>query len=398
MPKKTLVIALILYVVSSVTSYAAFSMIGGGGNSSVAPEDVPEQTQQDDIPDQLLNIDPGAPKDQPCPLNGKMYTAAERESWEKRRPLAVMIENHPEARPQSGLSDADIVFEAIAEGGVTRFMGMFYCQAQARDILVAPVRSARIYFMELAAGFNKPLYAHVGGANVPGATDALGFLDKWGWTAQNDLNQFSIGYPTFVRNYNRLEGKEIATEHTMESSTERLWTFAADKRGWTNMSPEMTVGRKVVPGEDWKEGFTGWSFQEEQPEDGDVTEISYEFWSGYEDYGVKWVYDPDLKQYKRFMAGDAHKDLNNDKPIMVSNVIVFLTREKGPLNEKKHMLYDIVGTGKAFVFKNGTVEEVTWAKKTKDGELQFTLKGQPVEFARGLIWMSIVDTTTEVTY
>ena len=76
-----------------------------------------------------------------------------------------MIENDVTVRPQSGLSLADIVYEAVAEGGITRFMGVFYCGAQADVARVAPVRSARIYFVNLAAEYNTPIYMHVGGAN-----------------------------------------------------------------------------------------------------------------------------------------------------------------------------------------------------------------------------------------
>lgn len=397
MPKKILIIALVLYIASTVVSYGVFSMTLGRIPTGEVVVPVTEE-EEEALITKLLDIDPNEPKDQPCPLNGKMYTNTEREAWEKRRPLAIMIENHPESRPQSGLSNADVVFEAIAEGGVTRFLGMYYCGAQANDILVAPVRSARIYFMELAAGFNLPLYVHVGGANVPGPTDALGTLSDWGWTAANDLNQFSIGYPTFVRNYNRVPGKEIATEHTMETTTERLWTFAEEKRGWTNMTPDRKIGGKVVSGEDWKDGYTPWTFETETPEPGTVKEISYEFWTGFEEYGLKWVYDPETNMYKRYMAGEAHVDMNTNQTIMASNVVVFLTTEKGPLNEKKHMLYTIVGTGEALIFKDGTVVEATWTKKTEEDQVSFTVKGKPVEFAPGPIWVSIVDTSTEVAY
>jgi len=62
----------------------------------------------------LINVSPSEAKDQACPLNGQMYTATEKNAWEKKRPLAVMIENTPDARPQSGLSNADVVFEAVA--------------------------------------------------------------------------------------------------------------------------------------------------------------------------------------------------------------------------------------------------------------------------------------------
>ena len=62
-----------------------------------------------------------------CPLNGLRYPPAYRTAWEERRPLGIMIENHPDARPQYGLASADVVYEAVAEGGITRFLAVFYC-------------------------------------------------------------------------------------------------------------------------------------------------------------------------------------------------------------------------------------------------------------------------------
>src|SRR3972149_3172416 len=68
------------------------------------------------------------PKTEECPLNGAYYSQTQRQQWEKRRPLGVMVENSVDARPQSGLSKADVIFEAVAEGGITRFLSVFYCQ------------------------------------------------------------------------------------------------------------------------------------------------------------------------------------------------------------------------------------------------------------------------------
>lgn len=394
MKKSTLLILLVLYVASAGAAYVGFSRFGGsqGGTSVSVSQEPTEEVEESS----LLAIQPGEPKDQPCPLNGKLYTATEKAAWEKRRPLFVMIENTPDSRPQSGLSQADIVFEAVAESGITRFGAMFYCGVQKEDTILAPIRSARTYFINMASAFNRPLYVHVGGANLPGPSDALGQINDYGWALRNDLNQFSIGYPTFVRNYNRIEGKDIATEHTMETSTERLWAIG-EKRGWTNMSPDEKSGKKVIPGTDWKAGFTGWEFADGQAT-GSVNTISYEFWSGYDTYAVNWTYDPASNQYKRSQGGEAHLDLNNDEQISASNVIVFLTTEKGPINEKKHMLYDIEGTGEAWLFQNGEAKKIAWSKKTRESEFAFTEKGKPVTFTRGLTWISVVSKTNEVAY
>lgn len=404
MNKTILLFTLGIYVASSVLSYAVFSSFA---NSSfiqdILVSDGNKKTTDDLVEEeqtklaQILQIDPSEAKDQECPLNGKLYTKTEMQAWAKRRPLAVMIENSPDARPHSGLSDADIVFEALAEGGVTRFMGMFYCGVQRYDTVIAPVRSARTYFIDWASGFNYPLYVHVGGANLPGPADALGQLASYGWNLENDLNQFSIGYPTFVRNANRV-GRDVATEHTMETTTELLWEVAED-RDWTNIAPERKIGRTTVGGDDWNETYKGWSFQDTVPTVGTTTNISYEFWDGWSEYGVEWQYAPETNTYKRVMAGEPHLDLNNDKQIEASNVIVLLTTEKGPIDELKHMLYTTTGTGNALIFMNGDVVKATWTKKTRESELTFTdRKGEEIKFARGLTWISVVDTDTEVTY
>ncbi len=400
MSKQHLFLVLIIYLLSAAGSFAAFSMLAK--NSSMANQ-AAEQQAADTSGNQtalgtLLTINPTDPRDKACPLNGKMYTAIEEAAWQKKRPLFVMIENHPEARPQSGLGKADVVFETVAEGGITRFGAMFYCGVQADDTSLAPIRSARTYFVDWASGFNQPMYVHVGGANVPGPSDALGQIGDYGWNGQTDINQFSVGYPTFVRDYNRVPGKEIATEHTMVTTTEKLWAIAA-KRGWTNMSPERKVGKKVTPAEDWKTGFTGWSYEETPEAEGSNTTISYDFWSGYSDYSVSWQYDTAKKAYARTMANEKHVDSNNSQQIMANTVVVLLTEEKGPINEKKHMLYTTTGKGDVLIFKNGTVTKGTWTKKDRVGELQFLDgKGKPVLLSRGLVWISVLGKGTEVKY
>jgi hypothetical protein len=277
-------------------------------------------------------------------------------------------------------------------------MAMFYCDVQKADTTIAPIRSARTYFVDYASGFNLPLYVHVGGANLAGPTDALGQIGDYGWNGQNDLNQFSIGYPTFIRDYNRIPGKEIATEHTMVTTSEKLWQVAT-KRGWTNMSPDKKVGKNIVPGTDWKAGYTGFSFEKNPGEVGSVNKISYDFWSGYNEYAVTWDFDATKKVYLRSHSTDKHMDINNDKQVSAANVVVLLTTEKGPINEKKHMLYGTTGSGDALIFKNGQAIEAQWFKKSRTDELQFKdAKGKDIEFAPGLIWISVVNKVTEVSF
>jgi len=396
MNKKNLIAALFLYLISAGVSYAFFSFI------STPPKSLESSTPA--AQDGGLAIDPSAPRDQVCPLNGAMYTQTEKDAWEQRRPLLVMIENHQEARPQSGLGSTDVVYETIAEGGITRFMAVFYCNAIAKDVLVAPVRSARTYFLDWASEYsNYPLYAHVGGANcsedaATGAcksdkrVQALEQIEKYGWGGRtgNDMNQFSIGYPTFYRDYNRLD-HEVATEHTMVSSTEKLWAFA-QTRGWTNLSPE---------GDDWTDTFTPWKFADDanQADRGTVANVAFDFWDGFKQYDVRWEYDPATNSYKRYNGGEAHLDLNTNQQLTTKNAVIQFAKELGPVDELKHMLYETTGKGDALVFQNGQVVEASWTKPKRTSRTIFTdKKGQEIKFVRGRIWIEIVAPGTKINY
>lgn len=334
-----------------------------------------------------VDVKADAPKTEPCPLSGKLYTKVEREAWETRTPLAIMIENHVDARPQSGLNNADVIFEAVAEGGITRFMGMYYCDVQAQDVIVAPVRSARTYFIDWASSYQEPLYVHVGGANLPGPSDALGQLERYKWAGANDLNQFSIGFPTFVRNYDRIkleEGRELATEHTMETSTERLWDYARDKR-------EITAWKG-------KSKFTAWTFKDDAKETGETTKITHDFWEGYKQFTAGWEFDGGSNTYLRSTGGTGHTDNNTGQQLRAKNVIVLFTTEKGPINENKHMLYGTVGNGKAIIFQDGKAVQATWQKASRTGVLQFLVGGKPAQLNRGLTWISVVANGTPIEY
>lgn len=372
-----------LYFLTAGVSYLIFSfLVKGGPAELISPTGVSEKRS---------GIDLSAPKTEECPLNGKKFTKAEKDIWKSRRPLGVMIENHQEARPQSGLSSADLVYEAIAEGGITRFLAVFYCGVSAQEVQIGPVRSARTYYLDWISEYgDSPLYAHVGGANKPGVADALGQIRKYGWDGYNDLNQFSIGFPAFWRDYERL-GHPVATEHTMYSTTDKLWEIAA-KRGLTDKNKE---------GKKWDEAFIPWKFADESSSFAapKAAKISFPFWAGYKEYEVSWTYDSASNSYKRENGGASHTDLNNSTQIDTSNVVVMFTTLKGPVDELKHMLYTTIGKGKALIFQNGDATEAAWSKESRTARTKFTDKtGAEVKFVRGPIWIEVLETGSKVEY
>ncbi len=341
------------------------------------------------------------PKTEVCPLNGSLHTKSEKELWQKRRPLFVMIENHQDARPVAGLSNADIVYEAVAEGGITRFGAVFYC-SQDQDVKIAPVRSARVYFIHWAAEYgNDPIYVHVGGAHCDPITkqgclnrakaDALGLIRKIGWQGINDVNQFSVGFPTFYRDINRL-GHPIAIEHTMTTSTYRLWKYLASKRQLTNVNTD---------GIAWTKGYQAWKWQKaNQVKPGQVKEISYGYWPGYSAYNEKWVYLDGL--YQRYNGGQLSVDYNTKKPITTNNLVILFARESKANDgypNNVHLIYQNIGQGRALIFYKGKAIKAKWHKKDLTSRTIFTdLSGKEIKFVAGKIWISMLPSGNKVSY
>ena len=336
------------------------------------------------------------PKTAVCPINGEKFTVAEEKIWSARRPLLVMIENQTDSRPQSGLSNADIVYEAVAEGGITRFMGVFYCNAvkgSANQYDVGPVRSARTYYLDLASEYGDyPLYAHVGGANCSGGdsitnttnctTDkraqALEQISKYGWTSQGtwgDLNQFSLAYKVCRREPDRT-GTTKATEHTMYCSTTELWNVAS-ARGLTNIT--------AVNKTSWDKAFRSWSFKaDDKSASSTASTISFDFW-GDKSYAVSWKYDPTTNTYLRSNGSSVSIDFN--------------TKETRSIDEHVHNLYAVIGTGDAIIFNNGQKTEATWTKTARQGRTIFKDKsGKEINFVPGQVWVEILPIGNKISY
>ena len=369
----TIILAVLVYTGSASFSLQVFSKTLGFPRGSGLVTSLPTATSS-------VEEDPNVPKTESCPLNGSMHTKNARANWEKRRPLSVMIENHEDARPQSGLSSADVIYEAIAEGGITRFMAIFYCNLS--DVQVGPVRSARTYYLDWLGEYDG-LYVHVGGANTPGPADSLSQIIKY---RVKDLNQFSIGFPVFWRDYERL-GRTVATEHTMYSTTQKLWEVGA-KRGWTN---------KEENGNEWNVSFIPWKFADGKA--GSSQTITVNFWDG-ASYKVDWMYDSQCNCYKRKNGGSDHTDLNNKKQLQPNNVVVQFERESNAndgYENNVHLLYGTTGSGKALIFQNGQVIEGTWNKSARTSRTKY-LDSKGKEFVKGQIWIQTVPEGAKVSY
>jgi hypothetical protein len=319
-----------------------------------------------------------------------MYGKSQRGWWEQHRPLSVMIENSTDARPQSGIPSADMTYEALAEGGITRTLNVFYCQDAG---IIGPVRSARTYFLDFISEYGDyPLYAHVGGANTPGPADALGQIGDYGWNGYNDLNQFAIGFPTYYRDESRL-GHEVATEHTMYSTTTSLWDIGK-QRGLTNVDKK---------GKSWNDNFVPYTFKDDAGigDRGASQAIHIDFWDNNPDYAVDWAYVKTSNLYMRKNGGVTHMDRNTNKQLSAKNIVVLLMRESHAndgYTDNEHLLYKDTGSGDALIFVDGKEIKGTWKKASRTARtLLYDNAGNEVKFDKGKFWFEIVPTYATIT-
>jgi len=360
---------------------------------------------------QKTKLNLALPKVAECPINGAKYTQAEADIWGKRRPITAIIENHLDSRPESGLSRADVVYEAVAEGGITRFLAVFYCGASAETVNAAPIRSARVYFINMAAGYgNIPIFLHQGGANnicasCPGGVKLKGqiaptvdtgtLLDKLGWMGGPMGNNFdggyNIGFPIVVRNQYRLGSTPALWEHSVVADLDEVWKEAAIR----------DFGYKDSKGKAWTSGFTKWTFQDGTPTTSPTaSDIKFNYWESMAGYDVEWKYDSATNTYKRFNGGVAHLDNEFGKPqLSASNVAIMFVKETGPVDIEKHMFYQVTGTGKAIVFQNGEAITGTWSKATAlDREVFYDTNGKEMKMVRGTTWVELVPSQNAVSY
>lgn len=388
--KKTIGLAVLLFVASFGITYGSIQLMQNTKKTVVVKKTTIATEEES-----------SEPRTEACPINGRMMTKAQKEKWVTRRPLGVAIENHVDARPQSGLSSADVVYEAIAEGGITRFLAMYYCQDAT---FIGPVRSARVHFMTMLREYGEyPLYGHVGGANCDSESgsgcangakaDALGLVRKLQWDSYNDLNQFGVPFPYYWRDYDRLPNR--ATEHTVYSSTTKLWDYAKTKRLLTNVDEE---------GVSWDKTFESWKFTEEAPlaGRGKVNKIQFGFSTSFAtDFSVIWTYNKEKGSYSRVNGGKPHVDKNTGKPLDAKNIIVVFSKES-PANDGYdggHILYQLTGEGDALVFQNGNVIKATWEKEDPETRMKwYDEKGKEISIVRGKVFVEILPIGNTVTY
>ena len=278
------------------------------------------------------------------------------------RPItAIMIENSPDARPQSGLNQAGVVFEAVAEGGITRFLTLWQ---DSEPTYVGPVRSVRPYYLQWLQGFDAAV-AHVGGSG-----EALQYIKDAGI---KDLDQFhnSGAYWRISSRY---------APHNMYTSLPKLRDVEAQKGfGKPNYAPfernEVEVPNKNPT----------------------ATSINFTL-SGYT-YNAHFDYVAATNSYNRSEGGKPHMvvDEAGAQTQLSPKVVIGLVLPKG--SNGIYSTYNTIGSGQAYIFQDGVVLPVTWHKSDPRANFYFTdASGAHVKLNPGQTWLTALGSTGDATY
>lgn len=301
-----------------------------------------------------------APVTVPSPLTGVQVSPA----LAGRPVTGIMIENSVFARPQSGLQDAGVVYEAIAEGGITRFMALFQ---DTRPQHIGPVRSLRPYYIDFAAPFQASI-VHVGGS-----PDAL---DRVRNGSYRDLDQFfnssyfeRVSYRDAPHNvytsFDQLDSLNQSKGYTTSHFT--IWPRKADKK--LAAPTAKTIDIKIS---------------------------SADFYSHYD-------YDSASNTYLRSEGGGAHMELpsaGDGTTVQIHpKVVIALVMDYSIADDGQHSVYADTGSGTAVVFQDGGVVQGSWSKADASSQIEFKNdKGEPLKLDAGQTWLTLVADPSKVTY
>lgn len=295
-------------------------------------------------------------KKEPAPEPPKYYSPltgsqVDNEAVTKQAVTGIMIENSPDARPQSGIKNSGVVFEAIAEGGITRFLVLYQEQ---KPQLIGPVRSVRMYYVDWVAAFNASV-AHVGGSAA-----ALAEVRSGNY---RDIDQF-FNAGTYWRATDRY------APHNVYTSFEKIDALNSSK-GYTSSS------------------FTGFSRKDSSAsKTPSATAIDVTISGPL--YNSHYAYNAATNTYDRSQAGAPHLD-REDGQISPRVVVVLKVTETTVLEDGYRESINAIGSGGAVIFQDGTAQEVTWHKASKNEQITFTdAEGKDVPLARGQTWITAV--------
>jgi hypothetical protein len=285
---------------------------------------------------------------------------------ENRRSVAAMIENSQAARPQIGLTSADIVYEAVTEGGITRFMAIYSTNYPAK---AGPIRSARSYFIDWLSEYDS-IYVHAGGS--PTAISRISQDAIKDYPHSNDGTYVSEPKPG------------VASEHTLFANISKIFQNGVAKKGWSA-----------------SHNFSSWKFKKPDAPTGGGT-ITIDFSTA--PFKVVWSFDLTSNKWLRTMAGLPHKDRLSGEQISANNVVVMIVqRSANPpyakTGKESEWTMQTIGSGSASVFRDGIRIDGTWQKPSRTERTRFySQTGEEIELSQGTTWIEVLPQTGTLSF
>ncbi|HYF64555.1 MAG TPA: DUF3048 domain-containing protein [Herpetosiphonaceae bacterium] len=293
------------------------------------------------------------------------------------RPIVAMIDNHPDAYPQTGLDEAAVVFEALAEYGVTRYMALYAPELVPVQGEIGPVRSARIYFVQWAMGF-RAIYTHAGGS--PAGLERLA-ADNNNLVIDIDLVYLE---DRGIFSYSRRERGRLAP-HNLYTSQAGVELFGQERAAESLATDVSQVGF-LYAADDPGLGAAN-----------PASSIGYYFL--YSDDPVGWFYEPGTNEYFRTRRNRPHIDAVSGEQLSFKSVAVMEVNEAPiPGDPKGRIDQDVIGEGAAVVFANGGQTAATWRKESEEGPLRFfDESGAEIVFPAGPLWIAAIPSLGNLT-
>jgi hypothetical protein len=284
----------------------------------------------------------------------------------ERRPIAVMIDDLSPARPQSGLSSADIVWHAPAEGGIPRYMAIFQTDLETA---IGPVRSARSYYVAWATEF-KAVYAHAGGSPQALATLRSRGRGQYVWNAE--VFRWEGRY--FHRSRERYAPHNVYTDgKTLRKLTRTLGAKDGKVVRFATFLPDAPDVARPYGGR---------------------IRVTYRANT------VTYRYHHDSNTYRRTVSVEgAQVDAANGERVAPKNVIVMVV-PFAPIGDKKHRLEaDLIGSGKAWISTNGRTIVGTWKKGSQTKPTRFYDRaGNRITLTVGQTFIQVVPSRGDVSF
>ena len=287
------------------------------------------------------------------------------------RPYAIMINNHRYATPQDGIAKADILFEALAEGSITRFLAVFTDVTAAEDI--GPIRSSRPYYLDMTRAYDA-IYVHAGGSD-----DAYIAMKSAKMTRVDGVNG---GYEQGQLFYRDSVRRQKGLEHSLMLMPDKLVDYVKEHDYRTEHYADFEYNMKFA--------------DESAPSNTSAESIEITF------RGTKttsFQYDPETKLYTASQFGSVMTDALDDSIVSFRNVLTLFARVT---------VYDSYGrlktelsgkSGRGFFFSEGKFIMINWSKADADAPFVFTDEsGAEIVFGRGKTYIGIVPTDGKVVY